>query len=36
VIALDTNVLVRLVVGDDPAQARRVAARLDSGEGLWV
>ncbi len=36
VIALDTNVLVRLVTGDDPAQARRVAARLDGGEAFFV
>lgn len=35
-IALDTNVLVRLVVGDDPAQARRVAARLDGEEAFFV
>ena len=35
-IALDTNVLVCLVTGDDPAQARRVAARLDGGEAFFV
>lgn len=35
-IALDTNVLVRLVTGDDPAQAKRVAARLDSGDAYFV
>jgi predicted nucleic-acid-binding protein len=35
-IALDTNVLVRLVTGDDPAQARRVAARLDTGDAFFV
>ncbi len=27
-IALDTNVLLRLAIGDDPAQARQVAALL--------
>jgi predicted nucleic-acid-binding protein len=31
-IALDTNVLVRLVIGDDPAQAQRSAARIDDAE----
>jgi predicted nucleic-acid-binding protein len=36
VIALDTNVLVRLVTGDDVAQARRVAARIDSGDAFFV
>jgi predicted nucleic-acid-binding protein len=36
VIALDTNVLVRLVTGDDPAQAERVAARLDGGDAYFV
>jgi len=36
VIALDTNVLVRLVTGDDPAQARRAAARIDSGDAFFV
>jgi len=36
VIALDTNVLVRLVTGDDPAQAKRVAARIDDGEAFFV
>ena len=35
-IALDTNVLVRLVTGDDPAQAQRVAARLDGGDAYFV
>jgi predicted nucleic-acid-binding protein len=35
-IALDANVLVRLVTGDDPVQARRVAARLDGGEAFFV
>lgn len=35
-IALDTNVLARLVTGDDAAQARRVAARIDSGDAFFV
>jgi len=35
-IALDTNVLVRLVTGDDAAQARRVAARIDTGAAFFV
>jgi predicted nucleic-acid-binding protein len=35
-IALDTNVLARLVTGDDPAQAKRVAARIDSGDAFFV
>ncbi len=35
-IALDTNVLVRLVTGDDAAQAGRVAARIDSGDAFFV
>jgi predicted nucleic-acid-binding protein len=36
VIALDANVLVRLVTGDDAAQARRVAARIDTGDAFFV
>jgi predicted nucleic-acid-binding protein len=28
-LALDTNILVRLVTNDDPAQAQRVQDRLD-------
>lgn len=35
-IALDTNVLVRLVTGDDAAQAKKVAARLDTGDAFFV
>lgn len=35
-IALDTNVLVRLVTGDDAAQAKRVAERLDTGDAFFV
>lgn len=33
-IAVDTNVLVRLVVGDDPAQARRARRVFERGEVL--
>lgn len=33
--ALDTNVLVRLVTADDPAQAKRAAEAFRSGR-LWV
>ncbi len=35
-IALDTNVLVRLVTGDDAVQAKRVAARLDTSDIFFV
>lgn len=35
-IALDTNVLVRLVTGDDAVQAKRVAARIDTGDAFFV
>ena len=35
-IALDTNVLVRLVTGDDAAQAKRDAARIDTGDAFFV
>lgn len=31
-IAIDTNVLVRLMVGDDPAQARRARALVEKSE----
>ncbi len=38
--ALDTNVLVRFLVGDDPAQLKKVIALFDSasasGERFWV
>ena len=34
-IALDTNVVVRVITRDDPAQARRAAALLRR-EGLWL
>lgn len=33
--AIDTNVLVRLLVGDDPAQARRALALLEAGP-VWI
>jgi predicted nucleic-acid-binding protein len=36
VIALDTNILARLVTNDDPVQARQAAALIDSGEALFV
>lgn len=32
-IALDTNVLIRLITGDDPAQARGIEAFLENAEG---
>ena len=35
-IALDTNVLVRLVTGDDATQAKRAAARIDTGDAFFV
>jgi predicted nucleic-acid-binding protein len=35
VIALDTNVIVRVITRDDPAQARRAAALLRR-EDLWL
>jgi predicted nucleic-acid-binding protein len=34
-IALDTNVLVRILTNDDPAQARRALARMRS-ETCWI
>ena len=34
-IAVDTNVLVRLLTGDDPAQARAARA-LFSSERIWI
>lgn len=34
-IAIDTNVIVRVITRDDPAQARRAAALL-RGEELWL
>lgn len=34
--AIDTNVLVRLLVADDPTQARRALAYLEARRPLWV
>lgn len=34
--AVDTNVLVRLLVADDAAQTRRAEAFLEKGRPLWV
>lgn len=34
--AIDTNVLVRLLVADDPAQTRRALAYLEARRPLWV
>jgi predicted nucleic-acid-binding protein len=34
--AIDTNVLVRLLVADDPAQTRRALSFLEAGRPLWV
>lgn len=35
-IALDTNILARLVTNDRPAQARQAAALIDTGNALFV
>jgi len=35
-IALDTNLLVRLLTGDDPEQARRVAVLIDASQACFV
>jgi predicted nucleic-acid-binding protein len=35
-IALDTNILARLVTNDDPVQARQAAALIDAGNALFV
>jgi predicted nucleic-acid-binding protein len=35
-VAVDTNLLVRLVTNDDPEQAERAAAAVDAGEGFFV
>jgi predicted nucleic-acid-binding protein len=35
-MALDTNVLVRLLVNDDPAQAELAAACIDASAGCFV
>ncbi|HLJ28152.1 MAG TPA: type II toxin-antitoxin system VapC family toxin [Candidatus Angelobacter sp.] len=34
--AVDTNVLVRLLVADDPAQTRRAAAFLEGQRPVWI
>jgi len=36
VIALDTNVLARLVTNDDPVQARQSVSLIDTGNALFV
>jgi len=36
VIALDTNVLVRLITGDDPVQAREIEVYLEKTEGPFL
>ena len=35
-VALDTNVLVRLLVNDDPAQAEQAAALIDANAAYFV
>ena len=35
-VALDTNVLVRLLVNDDPAQAEQAAALIDASAACFV
>jgi predicted nucleic-acid-binding protein len=35
-IALDTNILVRLVTNDHPAQAKQSAELIDTGDALFV
>lgn len=35
-IALDTNILARLVTNDDPVQARQAALLIDAGHALFV
>lgn len=35
-LALDTNVLVRLLVNDDPSQAEKAAALIDSSSACFV
>ena len=35
-VALDTNVLVRLLVNDDPAQAELAAALIDASSACFV
>ena len=35
-VALDTNLLVRLLTGDEPEQARRVADLIDTSPACFV
>lgn len=35
-IALDTNILARLVANDDPVQASQAVALIDTGNALFV
>jgi len=35
-VATDTNVLVRLLVADDPAQTKRATAFLEARRPLWI
>ena len=35
-VALDTNVLVRLLVNDDPVQAQQAAALIDASSAWFV
>ncbi|MEQ1913903.1 MAG: type II toxin-antitoxin system VapC family toxin [Sideroxydans sp.] len=35
-IALDTNILARLVTNDDPRQTRQVVELIDAGDALFV
>lgn len=35
-IALDTNILARLVTNDDPVRARQAASLIDTGNALFV
>ncbi len=35
-IALDTNILAKLVTNDDPLQARQAASLIDKGHALFV
>jgi predicted nucleic-acid-binding protein len=34
--AVDTNLLVRLLVGDDPAQTKRAVAFLEAHRPVWI
>lgn len=35
-VAIDTNVLVRLLVNDDPEQARQAAACIDASSACFI